>query len=570
MGLVLADRVRVRSQSSGTGTLTLTTTVEGFQSFAAIGDGNETYYGIVDNAGNWEIGRGTYTSSGTTLSRDTVVSSSNAGSKVNFPVGSKTVFCTFPSSLAQTNIEDGSNILTRVTLDNTNSTQYLMFAEQTSGDVSTKVNASIRVNPSTGGLYSTLFYGNLVGDVTGNVTGNVSGTSGSTNGNAATATALANTRTINGVNFNGTANITIAAAAGTLTGTVLNSTVVSSSLTSLGTLTGLTVSGTSNFNSGISVTGGNIAGELSGNAATASALKTPRTINGTSFDGSSNITIGLDADNLTGTTLNSGVVSSSLTSLGTLTALNVSGSPVITLPNSTSGSFKIASNSTTSFSTRIGTNSSNQYFWATNLQYNGSNWIKDESTTGAWKIAHVVSSNDASSVINFNFTTSAGSSSDVVVFNSDGSITKTTSLVTRRHSTSQTLANGSNTRVLFNTQEDSNGTIGLTYDAVTNIGRFTNTSGLTKVYNVSATIVYATNSTGARLTYILKGTSRVAQMTTIPTVGEATVHNVSTPVKLANNEFIEVYAYHTISGGGSLNIGSGGSFNGSYISIVEV
>ena len=570
MGLVLADRVRVRSQSSGTGTLTLTTTVEGYQSFSAIGDGNETYYGIVDNAGNWEIGRGTYTASGTTLSRDTVVSSSNAGAKVNFPAGSKTVFCTFPSSLAQTNIDSGSNILTRVTVDTTNSTQYLMFAGQTSGDVASKVNSSIRVNPSTGALYSTLLYGNLVGDVTGNVTGNISGSSASTTGNAATATALQTARTINGVSFNGTANITVTADANTLSGSTLKSTVTASSLTSVGTLTGLTVSGTTQFQNGISVTGGNISGELSGNAATASTLKTTRTINGVDFNGSANITIGIDANNITGTTLNSAVVSSSLTSLGTLTGLNVSGSPVITLPNSTSSNFKIASASTSAYSTRIGTNSSNQYFWATNLQYNGSSWIKDESTTGAWKIAHVVSSNDSSSVINFNFTSSSGAASDVVIFNSDGSITKTTPLVTRRNSTSQTISNGTNTRVLFNTQEDTNGSIGITYDASTNIGRFTNTGGLTKVFNVSATVVYATNSTGARITYILKGTSRIAQMTTIPTVGEATVHNVTTPVKLANNEFIEVYAYHTISGGGSLNIGSGGSFNGSYISIVEV
>jgi hypothetical protein len=570
MGLVLADRVRVRSQSSGTGTLTLTTTVEGFQSFAAIGNGNETYYGIVDNAGNWEIGRGTYTASGTTLSRDTVVSSSNAGAKVNFPAGSKTVFCTFPSSLAQTNIEEGSNILTRVTLDSTNSTRYLMFSEQTSGDVATKVNSNIRVNPSTGALYSTVFYGPLVGDVTGNITGNISGSSTSTTGNAATATALQTARNINGVSFNGTSNITVTADANTLSGTTLKSTVVTSSLTSVGTLTGLTVSGSTTFQNGISVTNGLIAGELSGNAATATSLKTARNINGTPFDGTANITVGIDANSITGTTLNSTVVSSSLTSLGTLTSLNVSGNPVITLPNATSGNFKIASASTSSFSTRIGTSSSNQYFWATNSQFNGTNWVKDESTTGAWRIAHVVSSSDASSVINFNFTTAAGASSDVVVFNNDGSITKTTPLVTRRNSTSQTLSNASNTRVAFNTQEDSNGTIGLTYDASTNIGRFTNTSGLTKVFNVSATIVYATNSTGARITYILKGSSRVAQMTTIPTVGEATVHNVTTPVKLANNEFIEVYAYHTISGGGSLNIGSGGSFNGSYISIVEV
>jgi hypothetical protein len=101
MALILADRVKVRSRSTGLGDFTLENVVEGFQSFAAIGDGNETYYGITDLVGNWEIGRGTYTASGPSLSRDTVISSSNAGSKVNFATGSKNVFCTFPSSSLQ-------------------------------------------------------------------------------------------------------------------------------------------------------------------------------------------------------------------------------------------------------------------------------------------------------------------------------------------------------------------------------------------------------------------------------------------------------------------------------------
>lgn len=72
--------------------------------------------------------------------------------------------------------------------------------------------------------------------VTNPITGSVTGASGSTTGNAATATALQNPRTINGVSFDGTSNITVTAAAGTLTGTTLNATVVNSSLTSVGTL----------------------------------------------------------------------------------------------------------------------------------------------------------------------------------------------------------------------------------------------------------------------------------------------------------------------------------------------
>lgn len=81
--------------------------------------------------------------------------------------------------------------------------------------------------------------GNVTGDVTGNVTGNVSGSSGSTTGNAATATALQTARAINGVAFDGTADITIPAgnpAAADLTGTTMASNVVTSSLTTVGAL----------------------------------------------------------------------------------------------------------------------------------------------------------------------------------------------------------------------------------------------------------------------------------------------------------------------------------------------
>jgi hypothetical protein len=98
MALVLLDRVREISTTAGTGTLTLGGTVTGYQSFAAIGNGNTTYYTISDSAtGDWEVGIGTYTSSGTTLSRTTVLSSSNAGALVPFSSTAKDVFVTYPA-----------------------------------------------------------------------------------------------------------------------------------------------------------------------------------------------------------------------------------------------------------------------------------------------------------------------------------------------------------------------------------------------------------------------------------------------------------------------------------------
>jgi hypothetical protein len=101
MPLVLRDRVKETSATTGTGTLTLSGAATGFQSFAVIGNGNTTYYAIYDRTNQgWEIGVGTYSSN--TLTRDTVLESSNSGSKVNFPAGTKDVFCTYPAEQAVT------------------------------------------------------------------------------------------------------------------------------------------------------------------------------------------------------------------------------------------------------------------------------------------------------------------------------------------------------------------------------------------------------------------------------------------------------------------------------------
>lgn len=102
MPLVVKDRIKESSSTAGTGTLTLAGAATGFRSFADIGNGNTTYYAIVDTtAGTWEVGIGTYTSSGTTLSRDTVLSnSSGTTSKISFAANTKEVFVTYPASKA--------------------------------------------------------------------------------------------------------------------------------------------------------------------------------------------------------------------------------------------------------------------------------------------------------------------------------------------------------------------------------------------------------------------------------------------------------------------------------------
>lgn len=107
MALVLADRVKETTTTTGTGTVTLAGAATGFQSFAVVGNGNTTYYCIAGQTGSeWEVGIGTYTSAGTTLSRTTVLASSNAGALVTFSAGTKDVFCTYASTKSV--YEDGS------------------------------------------------------------------------------------------------------------------------------------------------------------------------------------------------------------------------------------------------------------------------------------------------------------------------------------------------------------------------------------------------------------------------------------------------------------------------------
>lgn len=96
MAFVVKDRVKETSTTTGTGTFTLAGASTGFQSFSVIGNGNQTYYTITDGT-DWEVGIGTYTSSGTTLSRDTILESSNSGNAVNWGAGSKDVFVTYPA-----------------------------------------------------------------------------------------------------------------------------------------------------------------------------------------------------------------------------------------------------------------------------------------------------------------------------------------------------------------------------------------------------------------------------------------------------------------------------------------
>ena len=101
MAFALNDRVKETSTTTGTGTFDLAGAETGFESFVSgVGNGNQTYYAISNDGTNeFEVGIGTVTDAATdTLSRDTIISSSNSDAAVNFSAGTKTVFCTLPAS----------------------------------------------------------------------------------------------------------------------------------------------------------------------------------------------------------------------------------------------------------------------------------------------------------------------------------------------------------------------------------------------------------------------------------------------------------------------------------------
>jgi hypothetical protein len=127
MTIIVKDRVKETTTTTGTGTITLGGAVSGFQSFSVIGDGNETFYTIA-GGGEFEVGIGTYTASGTTLSRDTVLESSNSGSLVNFSAGTKDVFVTYP---AERTITGGGGGIGALVVNATTVTQNYTIATGT-------------------------------------------------------------------------------------------------------------------------------------------------------------------------------------------------------------------------------------------------------------------------------------------------------------------------------------------------------------------------------------------------------------------------------------------------------
>ena len=276
---------------------------------------------------------------------------------------------------ASTNTLTVANITGAVSINddgNTNAERFITFVDSSSGNNNVKTDASLKYNPSTNTITTVNITGNVTGNLTGNVTGNISGNSGS-------ATVLQTSRTIGGVSFNGSSNINLpgvnSAGNQNTSGNAASATILANTRT----IGGVSFNGSANIN----LPGVNQAGNqnTSGNAATATVLATARnfsisgeiTASAQSFNGSGNVTLSATVDDdvideanlkisnsptngrflqcdtgvsggltwaevtvpaantLTGTTLASGITASSITSLGTLTGLSVSGNANISL-----------------------------------------------------------------------------------------------------------------------------------------------------------------------------------------------------------------------------------------------
>jgi hypothetical protein len=116
MALILKDRVQETATANTTVSFTLAGAVAGYQSFATVGNTNTTYYAATDASANWEVGLGTYSTSGPTLTRTTVLSSSNSGSAVTFS-GTVNVFLTYPSSRVGYISGDGTTLQPGLRID---------------------------------------------------------------------------------------------------------------------------------------------------------------------------------------------------------------------------------------------------------------------------------------------------------------------------------------------------------------------------------------------------------------------------------------------------------------------
>jgi uncharacterized delta-60 repeat protein len=298
---LLADRVKETTTTTGTGQLTLAGAPTGFQSFTtAFGNGASVYYVIAGGA-QWEIGIGT-TGAGT-LTRETVLQSTNADALVDFVAGVKDVFCSYVADRAVTTSDTAT--LTNKTIDSytndvgANSTHFRIKAGETlaKGDVIRAVGFTPGENAievvkvasasevgigiceqalNSGQFGMAVVIGELLNVNTNGFTVNETLYSNGAGGFTATKPSSGLYQVLGWVVRANVNNGVIAV-------NVVSPLYVEASTNTANTA--VIRDGSGNF------AAGTITAALTGNASTATTLQTARNINGVSFNGSADITI---------------------------------------------------------------------------------------------------------------------------------------------------------------------------------------------------------------------------------------------------------------------------------------
>jgi hypothetical protein len=148
----------------------------------------------------------------------------------------------------------------------------------------------------------------------------------------------------------------------------------------------------------------------------------------------------------------------------------------------------------------------------------------------------------------------------------NGVIRRIVPVMARRLSAAQTINNVTDTAIKFDAADNfdfNSGSIGLTYNNAN--GSFTNSSGITQVYNISYQVAYSQNSAGNRVTWIwlnpTSGQGRYA-MLNLPSSSDFPVLSCSANIVLSNTETFYIYTWQNSASALSVGGGYSGASSG--------